>query len=257
MQSVFVLVGLHDSLDVELRPGSTLSREDHLMDNQPPLPDDDLVIKAARLLQRATGCTSGAHIRLTKRVPSQAGLGGGSSDAASALLALNRLWNTGLDRTALMALGGQLGADVPFFLFGQNAWAEGIGDQLTAVRVPTVPVLIVKPAAGLETPTIFNDPGLKRDSERHTIEGFAELDAVSKLGFGSNHLQPVAEKHSSELGQCLQWLKDKGLNPRMSGSGTAVFAFDAKPLGFLSLPSEWFACETNILSEHPLRDWVS
>jgi 4-diphosphocytidyl-2-C-methyl-D-erythritol kinase len=130
MQSVFVLLDLCDWLDFELRDDPCVTREDCGTQVSDPLPANDLVVRAAQLLQQASGCTKGAHIRLRKNIPLQAGMGGGSSDAASCLLALNRLWETGLNRRELMDLGLKLGADVPFFLLGDNAWAEGIGDKL-------------------------------------------------------------------------------------------------------------------------------
>ena len=144
-----MLIDWQDTLDFELRPAGRLSREDH----GATLPEDDLCLRAARALQQATGTSHGAHIRLTKRLPAQAGLGGGSSDAASCLLALNRLWGLGLTRTALEAIGLQLGADVPFFLRGRNAWVEGVGEQIT-------PWICPRPASWWSNPTrAWRPPG--------------------------------------------------------------------------------------------------
>ncbi|MEQ1660185.1 MAG: 4-(cytidine 5'-diphospho)-2-C-methyl-D-erythritol kinase, partial [Hylemonella sp.] len=169
LQSVFMLIDWADTLHVERRDQGRLSREDLLA----PLPADDLILQAARALQAVTGTPHGAHIAVEKRLPAQAGLGGGSSDAASTLLALNRLWQLGLSLEQLCVIGLQLGADVPFFLRGHNAWVEGIGESITPVELPRRHVLVVKPQAGLETRAIFSDPALKRDSIPATISGFA------------------------------------------------------------------------------------
>jgi len=132
LQSAFMLIDWQDTLHFELRPHGQLSREDLTI----PLPADDLILRAARLLQAHTGCTKGAHIAVHKEIPAQAGMGGGSSDAATCLLALNRLWGLGLSVAQLAAMGVQLGADVPFFLHGHNAWVEGIGENITPVQLP-------------------------------------------------------------------------------------------------------------------------
>ena len=142
IQSAFMLIDWCDTLHFEWRPGGALSREDL----ERPLPADDLVLRAARALQAASGTAHGAHISIEKRLPEQAGMGGGSSDAASCLLALNRLWGTGFSLPQLAKIGLQLGADVPFFLSGRNAWVEGIGEQLTPVALPPARFAVVKPA---------------------------------------------------------------------------------------------------------------
>ncbi|OYU45758.1 MAG: 4-(cytidine 5'-diphospho)-2-C-methyl-D-erythritol kinase, partial [Burkholderiales bacterium PBB4] len=158
LQSVFMLIDWSDRLHFELRTDGNISREDLTWQ----LPDDDLVLKAARALQVATGCTLGAHIQVEKSIPAQAGMGGGSSDAASAMLALNRLWKLNLTRTQLREIGIGLGADVPFFLKGRNAWVEGIGEQITPIAIPSEQFVVAKPIAGLDTRQIFSDPDLKR-----------------------------------------------------------------------------------------------
>ncbi len=257
MQSVFVLLDLCDTLDFEARATPRITREDSERRQGPPLPDNDLVVRAARLLQEATGCTQGVHIRLRKNIPMQAGMGGGSSDAASCLLALNRLWDTGLTRCELMALGLKLGADVPFFLFGQNAWAEGIGDELSAVELAPQRFLVVKPDGGLSTVAIFADSKLKRDTKTAILQGFAECSDVEKLMFGHNDLQPVAQAQCPELSGCLEWLKNQGLSARMTGSGSAVFAPLNGSLNAIPAPSAWFISQVNSLREHPLKNWAA
>ncbi|MBY0466634.1 MAG: 4-(cytidine 5'-diphospho)-2-C-methyl-D-erythritol kinase [Burkholderiales bacterium] len=258
MQSVFVLLDWHDTLHFERLPTPDIHRVD-LNSNTPAevLPAEDLTVRAARLLQRATGCTQGARISLVKRLPSQAGLGGGSSDAASSLLALNRLWGTGLSRAALMTLGLQLGADVPFFLFGDNAWAEGVGEALQPIAVAQQPYLIVKPQAGLSTARIFTDPNLKRDTKPATIQGFAEHAASNQTLFGRNDLQPVAQAHCPDIGACAKWLNDIGLNARMTGSGSAVFAPSHGAVDLSTQPHGWLIHQCKSLSAHPLKNWAS
>ena len=252
LQSVFVLLDWHDTLHAELRPGGALSREDI----GAAVPADDLVLGAARALQQATGCAAGAHLVLDKRLPVQAGLGGGSSDAATCLLALNRLWGTRLPLPALERIGLALGADVPFFLRGHAAWVEGIGEQLRPVAVPPSRFAVVKPPQGLETPAIFRDPGLRRDTEPAILSGFA----ANPLQFGRNDLQPVAERLCPQVREAADWLAAQGLQGRMTGSGSAVFA----PLGRgQALPDkppgwrDWTVRECSSMEVHPLVGWAS
>jgi 4-diphosphocytidyl-2-C-methyl-D-erythritol kinase len=253
LQSVFMLVDWSDTLHFELCAGSQLSREDHGME----LPAVDLSLKAAQALQAATGCTSGVHICLHKRIPAQAGMGGGSSDAASTLIALNRLWNLHLPRSQLEKIGLSLGADVPFFLRGHNAWVEGIGEQIHplegASALPPARFVIVKPEAGLETKAIFSSPLLKRDSDRATILGFA----AAHYDFGRNDLQPVAQSLCPEVKKVTEWLKTKGLHARMTGSGSAVFAKMPHEVDFQDAPSNWKVKTCSNLMIHPLADWVT
>lgn len=248
LQSAFMLIDWCDTLHFELRPDRAISREDL----GTPLPDDDLIVRAARALQAQGGAARGAHIAVDKRVPAQAGMGGGSSDAASTLLALNRLWKLNLPLPALERIGLALGADVPFFLRGGNAWVEGIGERITPLSLPPRRFLVVKPPAGLETRAIFNDPGLKRDSEPAIISGFA----ANPYSFGGNDLQPVAERLCPAVAQTLQWLAAQGLNGRMTGSGSAVFALlpDSRPLG--EAPAGWQVRECSNLEAHPLAGWA-
>src|SRR5262249_19504306 len=152
--------------------------------------------------------------------PAEAGMGGGSSDAASCLLALNRLWGLGLGLPALEAIGLQLGADVPFFLRGRNAWVEGIGEQITPISLPPARFVVVKPPRGVPTASIFRHPALKRDSNAATIAGFA----ADPWGFGHNDLEPVARQLDPQVEEALEYLARQGLRARMTGSGSAVFA---------------------------------
>jgi 4-diphosphocytidyl-2-C-methyl-D-erythritol kinase len=248
LQSVFALLDWCDTLHFETRPGPQLSREDL----GAALPADDLCLRAARTLQAATGCTRGAHITVAKVLPSEAGLGGGSSDCATTLLALNRLWQLGLTRTELSAIGLQLGADVPFFLFGRNAWAEGVGEQLQAVDLPPTPLVVAKPAAGVSTAALFTDPRLCRNTGLAILAGFLEAG----FSFGHNDLQPVAQILCPQIEEAVRWLDSQGLQARMTGSGSAVFAPLTRPLGTDPVPNGLLLHTCSTLPEHPLRAWA-
>jgi 4-diphosphocytidyl-2-C-methyl-D-erythritol kinase len=253
LQSAFMLIDWCDTLHFDLRTDGMLSREDLGWE----LPADDLTLRAARALQAVTGCTLGAHIGVQKSVPAQAGMGGGSSDAASTLLALNRLWGLHLPLHTLMEIGLTLGADVPFFLSGRHAWVEGIGEKITPLDLPTAQFLVVKPEAGLDTRLIFSDPELKRDSLPAIITGFA-ADALS---FGQNDLQAVAQKLCPGVTQALVWLASQGLNGRMTGSGSAVFAHwlhkaDLGAQGVLKAPVGMQTRLCSSLDVHPLLGWA-
>lgn len=249
LQSAFMLVDWCDTLHFELRADGAVSREDL----GAKLPDDDLVVRAARALQAATGTRHGVHAAIDKRIPAEAGLGGGSSDAASTLLALNRLWGTHLSRSALAALGEQLGADVPFFIGGRNAWVEGIGEKLTPIDLPAARFVVVKPEAGVQTARIFADPALNRSSPAAIISGFA----ANPFAFGANDLQPVAQRLCPAVDEALQWLRAQGLQGRMTGSGSAVFALLAPGRLPGSPPEGWQARECSNMGVHPLAGWAS
>ena len=252
LQSVFVLIDWCDTLHFELRPDAAITREDL----GAALPPDDLCLRAARALQRATGCTQGAHIAIDKRIPAQAGMGGGSSDAASVLLALNRLWGLGLTRAQLQALALALGADVPFFLCGTNSWVEGIGDIICPLELQHAfeceRFVVVKPEAGLDTKAIFSSPLLKRDSQRATIADFA----AAPNRFTRNDLQPVAQALCPDVDKALQWLASKGLSGRMTGSGSAVFAQSSRAVDLLDAPAAWQVRMCENLGLHPLAGWA-
>jgi 4-diphosphocytidyl-2-C-methyl-D-erythritol kinase len=253
LQSVFMLLDWHDSLDFELRPAGKLSREDR----GAPLPEEDLTLRAARALQQATGTGQGAHIAVHKRLPAEAGMGGGSSDAASCLLALNRLWKLGLSLGALERIGLALGADVPFFLRGRNAWVEGVGERITPLAVPAARFAVVKPPRGLATRDIFGHPTLKRDSDSATISGFA----ADPWGFGHNDLEPVARQLCPEVGEALDWLGSQGLRARMTGSGSAVFALLPPGTSLAQAPESWAQAGWVVrvcgnMEVHPLVGWA-
>ena len=255
IQSVFMLIDWCDTLHFELRLDGQITRADIGFADTDTLPAEDLTVRAAKALQNACGTTLGAHISLEKRIPSQAGMGGGSSDAASCLLALQRLWGVELPRSELQAIALRLGADVPFFLFGGNAWVEGIGELMTPVSLPTADFLVVKPPLGVSTPSIFMSPTLKRDTETATILGFAANDKLEVFGFGHNDLQPVAKEFCPQINQALSWLTSKQLNGRMTGSGSAVFAYLPHDVDISGHPDGFKVRKCSSLQAHPLVGW--
>jgi 4-diphosphocytidyl-2-C-methyl-D-erythritol kinase len=255
LQSVFMLIDWCDTLHVELRTDGQISRSDIGAAAYDVLPLEDLTVRAAKALQQACGTSLGAHISLEKRIPSQAGMGGGSSDAASCLLALQRLWGVQLPRHELLAIALKLGADVPFFLSGGNAWVEGVGELMAPIALPVADFLVVKPPQGLSTPAIFSSPLLKRDSETATILGFAANDKSKIFGFGHNDLQPVAEELCPQIDQSLGWLSAQQLQGRMTGSGSAVFAHLPHDIDIPSHPDGWKVRKCGNLQAHPLRYW--
>ena len=249
LQSAFMLIDWCDTLHFDIRHDGLITREDLSW----ALPADDLCVRAAKALQAATGCAQGAHIGIVKSVPAQAGMGGGSSDAASTLLALNRLWGLNVPLEKLMAIGLTLGADVPFFLSGRHGWVEGIGERITPLELPTAQFVVVKPDAGLDTKLIFSDPELKRDSETAIISGFA----ANTLTFGRNDLQAVAQKLCPGVNQALAWLATQGLDGRMTGSGSAVFAHLLHAVDLQNAPVAMQVRLCSSLDVHPLLGWAN
>lgn len=249
LQSVFMLIDWCDTLHFEKRPSQAISREDLTI----PLPDDDLITRAAKLLQQHTGCTQGVHIAVEKNIPAQAGMGGGSSDAATCLLALNQLWNLKLGLPALEKLGLQLGADVPFFLRGHNAWVEGVGEQITPIDLPQAHFWVIKPPSGIETAQIFKHPGLQRATKPATISVFA----AEPYDFGHNDLQPIAEAICPDVSQALQVLSNAGMSGRMTGSGSAVFAHCTAGTTPSPVSDHWQVRKCSNLEVHPLKGWAS
>ena len=260
LQSLFVLIDWCDTLHFERRSDGQLTRRDL----GATLPADDLCLRAARALQAASGSKWGADIAIDKQVPAGAGMGGGSSDAASTLLALNRLWELDWPLSRLLALGLTLGADVPFFLRGRNAFVEGIGEVLTPLPLPRLWLAVVKPAASLETRAIFDSPLLVRNTDAVILAGFlADVGITGILqGFGRNDLQPPAESRCDEVAQAARLLEARFGNSRMTGSGSAVFArtgTDARPAATMppELPAGWVGRMCRSLEQHPLAGWAS
>lgn len=281
LESVFALTDWHDTLHIETRSDGQIRRHDLPLSSQgsqtPDLPADDLCVRAARLLQQEAKVALGCDIHLDKRLPSGAGLGGGSSDAATVLMALNHLWQLQWSTPRLAALGLRLGADVPFFIHGQTAWVSGIGDIITPLpshpalaQVCPAHVAILKPPVSVPTPAIFGSPHLKRDTPHAIVADFL----AAPQSFGRNDLQGAAEAYvpgdhpelAGQLTEALAILHNRYGNSRMTGSGSAVFAWISPahittppaPFGSLALDglpgSQWLGRVCRTLDRHPLHE---
>ncbi|CAN7255826.1 4-(cytidine 5'-diphospho)-2-C-methyl-D-erythritol kinase [Variovorax sp. LjRoot84] len=256
LQSVFMLIDWCDTLHVEARSDGAITREDLTT----ALPADDLVLRAAKALQAFAQTPQGAHIGIAKQVPAQAGMGGGSSDAATCLLALNRLWDLKLPLLKLEQIGLTLGADVPFFLRGRNAWVEGIGEEITPIELPPGCFAVAKPPEGLDTRLIFAAPDLQRATPAAIISGFAAHSGAGatsfSFDFGHNDLQPVAERLCPAVTEAIEWLGRQGLQARMTGSGSSVFAAMPHEAELAAAPSGWQVRKCSNLAVHPLVGWA-
>lgn len=232
LQTVFQFLDYGDSLDFHLRDDGRVLRPEGPA--EVPV-EDDLAVRAATLLKTRTGARPGVDIHLRKTLPLQAGLGGGSSDAATTLVALNQLWGTGLTATDLAALGLELGADIPVFLGGWAAWAEGIGEKLTPLELPEPWYLVVEPPCRVITREIFQAPELTRNSAPITIVGF-------RAGQGRNDFEPVVRTRYPVVSQALDWLGAHA-EARLTGSGSCLFAAFADETEArrceAALPREW------------------
>ncbi len=212
LQTVFELLDYGDTVNIEPRQDGRIVRSSAI----PGVTEDqDITLRAAKLLQQTTACKLGANISVEKRLPMGGGLGGGSSDAATVLMALNRLWGLGLTRNVLMGLALKLGADVPVFVFGQAAWAEGIGEELQAIKPEPAYYAVLTPSISVSTASIFASRELTRNTIPQTMAAFFK-------GFGHNDLQPLVCRMYPQVASCLSWLKQFG-DARMSGSGSSVF----------------------------------
>ncbi len=254
LQSVFMLVDLQDQLSISLREDGAI----HLNSGIAGVDTStNLVMRAARLLEQFAlerGLPiAGADLALDKHIPMGGGLGGGSSDAATTLIALNHLWQLGLTQSELMQMGLRLGADVPFFLLGQNAFVEGIGEQLTPLNPEDACFVILHPGVAVPTPLIFGAPHLTRDTKSVKMSDFSS----GLFSFGRNDLQAVAEKAFPEVAAALQWLGKFG-DARMSGSGACVFARMSDQAAAQAVVSQvpagsgWQAWHCQSLQSHPL-----
>ena len=252
LQTVFRFLDHGDRLQIRPRQDGAI----RLVNPLPGVPlERDLCYRAAAMLQAETGCRLGADIALEKRLPLGGGLGGGSSDAATVLLALNRLWGLDLPRRHLQALGLRLGADVPVFVFGRSAYAEGVGECLQPVSLPPASYVVLVPPVQVSTAEIFRHPGLTRDTPAMTIAPLSALSTES--GFGHNDLEPVVVSQYPAVAACLDWLS-RFAEARMTGSGACVFAafpdratatqvFAQRPPGMQGFVAEG-------LDRHPLFD---
>lgn len=249
LQSAFVLIDRADRLRFRVRDDGDIRRVNDLP-GVPP--ESDLVVRAAGLLQQATGCRLGADIEVEKHLPMGGGVGGGSSDAATALLALDRLWGTGLEGPALSALGAKLGADVPFFLFGRDAWVEGIGERLSPLALPPAWYLVLVPPESVPTAAAFGAPELTRNTEPLKMEDFSAHPGSAVF---RNDLEPVVAARYPSVRAHLAWLRERG-GGRLTGSGACVFArFDDRgpAEGLLAqLPPGMQGFVARGLGQHPL-----
>jgi 4-diphosphocytidyl-2-C-methyl-D-erythritol kinase len=259
LQTAFQLVDRSDLLDFTVRDDGVINR----VNDVPGVPADlDLVVRAARLLQNAVherksrGMTPtvGADIVVHKQLPMGGGLGGGSSDAATTLIVLNHLWDAGLARSDLMALGLQLGADVPFFIYGQNAFAEGVGEALQPAPFRQGWFVVVEPGASIPTSSIFNAPELTRNTKLVKMSDFSGA-IVSDALFGKNDLEPVACALYPPVAEALAWLGQYG-QARMTGSGSCVFSRlkneAAADDAVSNVPRGWKAWKASAMAQHPL-----
>ncbi len=212
LQTIFQFIDLQDRIEIEVNGGGVIERPTGL---EGILPDDDLVVRAAKMLQNHTDTKLGATIHVDKIIPVGGGLGGGSSDAATTLVALNSLWETGLSRQELADVGLALGADVPVFIYGRAAWAEGVGEILESVDPPEQCYLVVAPGVSVSTAEIFQAKELTRNTPKAKIAGFLPIG-------GRNDCEPVVVARYPEVGEALQWLSRFG-DARMTGTGSCLF----------------------------------
>ena len=218
LQTIFQFIDLMDELQFNLRQDGVIHRINPLSGVSV---EDDLVVKAARLLQKVSKCSLGADIILQKQLPMGGGLGGGSSDAATTLVALNSLWQLGLSEKTLLSLAAELGADVPVFVHGHAVWAEGVGEKFSDIELPEPWYLIVLPDCHVSTAELFADPGLTRDCHPITIRNFLS-------GQAKNIFEPVVRAHYPAVDKAMNWLSQFG-QARLTGTGACVFAaFDNK-----------------------------
>lgn len=212
LQSVFQLIDLYDYLSFDINHASlSINQLDEVAS------EDNLIIKAARLLKQHTGYSGGCQIELQKNIPIGGGVGGGSSNAATTLLALNALWQTGLTLTELARLGIQLGADVPIFILGKNAWAEGVGERLVAVDLPQIDYIVLKPDCFISTKQLFSQESLTRNTPETTFAAYQQ----NPTQFGNN-FEAIAQKLYPEVAQALAYLNQFG-QARLTGTGACVF----------------------------------
>ena len=270
LQTVFRLLDFYDTIQLKPTLDSAIKR---VNDISGVPAEQDLCVRAAKLLQQYSQCTMGVEIMVEKRIPMGGGLGGGSSDAATVLMALNRLWHLDLSRAELLSLGLKLGADVPFFIYGTNAWAEGVGEQLQTISLKEAYYLVLTPNVHVSTAQIFANKQLTKNAIPKTMSDFSRASNSvvpnsandnSNTEF-TNHLEKVVCNDYPAVSACLTWLKQFG-DARMSGSGASVFLevanekianeiWQQKPKELLGFSVQGFVAKG--LNQHPLIDFVS
>jgi 4-diphosphocytidyl-2-C-methyl-D-erythritol kinase len=246
LQTLFQLIDLTDELVIRVRADGAIERP--LGPTGVP-PEQDLAVRAARALQAASATRLGASLEIAKRIPQGGGLGGGSSDAATVLVALNELWGCGLSVDQLAALGLPLGADVPVFVRGFSAWAEGVGEHLTPVELPERWYVIIHPRVHVSTRDVFQSPELTRNSPLITIRAFFESG-------GRNDCEPVVRQSAPEVAEALDWLGRSG-QAYLTGTGSCVFtdrpsAAEAERLA-ARVPDQWTSYVARGLNRSPLQ----
>jgi 4-diphosphocytidyl-2-C-methyl-D-erythritol kinase len=253
LQSVFTLIDRCDEVRLRVRDDGQVRRTAEL----PGVPEsEDLAVRAALLLKEASGSPKGVDIEIEKRIPLGAGLGGGSSDAATVLLALDRLWETGFGADALAELGAALGADVPFFIHGSSAWVEGVGERITPIELPCLWYLVLTPPVAVPTGVVFAAPELTRNTEPLKMEDFSAQPLESVGPRFRNDLEPVVTARYPIVREHLEWLR-RHADARMTGSGSCVFASFAtreeaqSVLDRLPAPMQGFVAQG--IGHHPLR----
>jgi 4-diphosphocytidyl-2-C-methyl-D-erythritol kinase len=255
LQTLFRFIDREDELSFALRSDGRVTRVTEMVGIAESA---DLTVRAARLLQAETGCRFGVDITLRKRLPLGGGLGGGSSDAATTLIALNRLWELRLPRAKLQELGLKLGADVPVFVFGRNAFAEGIGERLQAIDLSPAWYLVLVPPVPVSSAEVFADPELTRSTTPVTIRAFSEGCDASGL-FGRNDLEAVVCRRYPQVAEHLRWLQRFGPGA-LTGSGACVYCpFDSETLArsvLAQLPAGMQGFVAGGLTRHPLLDWL-
>ena len=246
LQSVFQFLDYGDELAFEITSNGQISR---LTDVPGVAEADDLIVRAATLLQQTTGTKAGVNIQIRKVLPMGGGLGGGSSDAATTLVVLNQLWQTGLNREQLAELGLSLGADIPVFIHGVAAFVEGVGEQISAINPPEKWILVIHPQINVSTAKIFTDSGLTRDCSAIRI---CDLSGAVL----TNVCEPIACKHYPEIAEAIQWLSGYNRSARMTGTGACVFAefnsqHEAEEL-LQRLPEKWRGFVAKGVNQSPL-----
>ena len=251
LQTLFALLDYGDTLTFEPADSLTL----HCSDPAVPCDHNNLILKAAAILQQHSNRAHGARITLQKQLPMGGGVGGGSSDAATALLGLNQLWALNLSLDTLAELGLQLGADVPVFVQGRTAWAEGVGEQITPVSLPDGHFLVIHPGIHVSTARIFGDQELTRDTPISKLP--ASLEAVLTRDF-HNDCEAVAKQHFPEIGKTLDWLRQHTGNARMTGTGACCFARLTGPQQgqqlLQQLPQHWTGFVARNRNTSPLHE---
>jgi 4-diphosphocytidyl-2-C-methyl-D-erythritol kinase len=249
LQSIFQLIDYHDTLYLNVRTDGKICHHNPL----PGVPiEQDLTVRAARALQKVSATSFGVDIRIEKRLPIGGGFGGGSSNAATMLLALNQLWQLGYARTTLQQIGLSLGADVPFFIFGQTAWVEGIGDVLQPILLPEQYFVVLKPPVSVSTSAIYRDPDLTRNTKSIRMRDF-------EMAQTKNDFEPLVSKKYPQVAATIEWLNQ--FSPaRMTGSGSGVFAGfatqNAANAVISQVPERMMGFVTHSINQHPLYEFA-